>query len=192
MTGPDLHAWVDESVHLDAPDGGIYVLAAAIGHPGVELDGMRETLRALVPSRQTRLHWHTESDASRRRIIDAIASMNLVQLVVVRVHVDPRRQERSRRKCMERLLFELSDRHVREAWLEGRDAALNRRDATLVEALRGSRSISSDLRVDFARPLDEPMLWVPDSVAGAVALAHKAGRRDYRDMLAASLSEIEP
>jgi len=191
VTSSDLHAWVDESIHLDARPSGIYVLAATIGRTGMELDGMRETLRTLVPSRQDRLHWHTESDVARGRIIDAIASMNLVQLVVARVHVDPRRQERSRRKCMERLLFELSDRNVSEVWLEGRGTALNRRDAALVEALRGSRRISSEIRVDFARPLNEPMLWVPDAVAGAVALARKAVRPDYRGMLATSLNEIE-
>jgi hypothetical protein len=47
-----------------------------------------------------------------------------------------------------------------------------------VEALRGKRSVSAGIRVEFARPKDEPMLWVPDAVAGAVNAAASGGETE--------------
>jgi len=38
----------------------------------------------------------------------------------------------------------------------------------MVAALRGSRTVPSNIRIDFERPVAEPMLWIPDAVAGAV------------------------
>jgi hypothetical protein len=67
---------------------------------------------------------------------------------------------------------------VSEVWLETRHSALNERDMKLVEALRGKRSVSPGIRVGFSRPKDEPMLWVPDAVAGAVNAAASGGDTD--------------
>lgn len=80
----------------------------------------------------------------------------------------PRRQERARAFCAERLLYELDRLGVVQVWFEARHPALNQRDLRLVKALRGKQSISASIRVEFARPKDEPMLWIPDAVAGAV------------------------
>ncbi len=59
----------------------------------------------------------------------------------------------------------------------------------MVRGFRGAKTIAADLRVDFARPLEEPMLWVPDAVAGAVAAARK-GTLAYRDLLGSGLEEL--
>ena len=191
MTDPlDLHAWVDESVHLDAAPSGLYILAAAIGAAGVSLNPVRDVLRALVVGPHPRLHWRDELESTRAETVDAIAELGLTHVVVVRADVDPKRQERARRKCLERLLFELSSRRVGRVWLEARTPTLNRRDIKLVDAVR-STGILADLSVDFARPLEEPLLWVPDAVAGAVASTRKKSRADYRERLAHVLEEIE-
>ena len=108
-----MHAWVDESVHLDVVPGGIYVLAATVGEAGAALDGIRGTLRSLIVGPQPRLHWHSELVSTRTRIVATIAELPLEHLVVVREGVDPKRQERARRKCLERLLFELSEGGVK-------------------------------------------------------------------------------
>jgi hypothetical protein len=48
----------------------------------------------------------------------------------------------------------------------------NRRDWRLVDSARGEGLISRELAVDFAQPLQEAMLWLPDAVAGAVTAAN--------------------
>ncbi|WP_405069842.1 hypothetical protein OG558_09275 [Kribbella sp. NBC_01510] len=66
---------------------------------------------------------------------------------------------------------ELDQFGLSEAWLESRAAAQDRRDLRLVDSARRKRLISSDLQVGFARPSAEPMLWLPDAVAGAMSAA---------------------
>jgi hypothetical protein len=176
----DRHAWVDESVSVEADAPGFYVLAAALGDPGAA-EAMRATLRLLVPGPRRRLHWHSEDDATRREVIERIADLDVTHLVVVRQVADTGRQERARRKCLERLLFELDQREVARAWLESRGTAADRRDLAMVEASRGSTAVSAELRVGFARPLGEPMLWIPDVVAGVVRHARRTG--DHRVLL---------
>jgi hypothetical protein len=56
-------------------------------------------------------------------------------------------------------------------WLESRAPALDARDLQAVNVFRIQSAMSPDLRVDHARPLDEPLLWVPDIVAGAMNAA---------------------
>jgi hypothetical protein len=166
-----LHAWVDESMRA-ARDGndGLYLLAAVVADPGV-CDAVRDSLRSLVWKAAGRLHWRDETPSRRRKIAELIGGQDLAHVVVVGAPIDHRRQERARAQCLERLLYELEQLGVSQVWLETRHFALNERDLKLVEALRGKRSVSSEIRVEFARPKDEPMLWVPDAVAGAVNAA---------------------
>lgn len=64
-------------------------------------------------------------------------------------------------------------------------------DARLVKALRGKRSISPSIRVEFARPKDEPMLWIPDAVAGAVNGAQSGRASALGDMGQIEIIKIE-
>ena len=70
-----------------------------------------------------------------------------------------------------RLLYELDQLGVRAVYLESRHSSLNKRDIRLVDVLRLRGSISGAIVVDFALPRDEPMLWAPDAVAGAISSA---------------------
>lgn len=72
------------------------------------------------------------------------------------------------------LLHILAGLGVAQVWAEQRTPSLNRRDLQLINALRSQQAIPADLRVDFAQPLQEPMLWIPDVVAGALG-AHLRG-----------------
>lgn len=166
-----LHAWVDESMRA-ARDGkdGLYLLAAVVADPG-ECDAVREGLVSLLLRGALRLHWRDETEMRRCKIAALIGSHDLAHVVVVGAPINHRRQERARAQCLERLLYELDQLGVSDVWLETRHSALNERDLRLVEALRGKRSVSLGIRVEFARPKEEPMLWVPDAVAGAVNAA---------------------
>jgi hypothetical protein len=167
-----LHAWVDESVLVDGPGPGAYVLGAVVADP-TSCDGIRDKLRALRRGREPRLHWQTEQPRRRTLIADTVAAMDLAAIVVVGTPVARTAQERARRCCLDRLLFELDQLGVEQVWMEARTDRLNRADLRLVDAARRKGAIPGRLRVDHARPLDEPMLWLPDSVAGAVSASHR-------------------
>ncbi|MFD1716347.1 hypothetical protein [Georgenia deserti] len=147
-------------------------MAAAVAD-GDGCDAIRERLRALVRRPRARLHWRDEEDADRLRISQTVGACDLTNVVVVGTPVDPKRQERARRKCTERLFHELHSIGVTRVFMETRTQALNARDVQMIEAMRGAQSIPRALRVEFARPLEEPMLWIPDAVAGAVAAGKK-------------------
>lgn len=184
--GFELHAWVDESIHLDHGSG-LYVLVAAVGDAG-GCDGVRDELRSLVRKPRRRLHWGAEEPADKLKIAAAVGGFDVLNVVVVGSPVDPRKQERARRKCTERLFHRLHELGVTHVFMETRTESLNTRDIRMIAAMRGAQTIPAGLRVDFERPLDEPMLWVPDAVAGAVGAAMK-GSPECRALLESILEE---
>jgi hypothetical protein len=170
--GFTLFAWVDESV-IVGRDGrqGVYTLAAVVAD-SANCDDIRGRLRALTLSRGGRLHWVDESSKRRDVIAAAIAGIDLAAIVTIGSPMDKTKQERARRCCLERLLYELGFLGVSQVWLESRSAKPDRRDLKLIDSGRRRRLIPPDLQVDFARPKVEPMLWLPDAVAGAVTAAN--------------------
>jgi hypothetical protein len=192
MNVPVLHAWVDESAQGRGGQlaDGIYLLAATVADP-TRCDVIRDALRGLIARGSQRLHWVEESEKRRRLIAEAIAEHEVLTTVVIASPLDPRRQERARRRCMERLYYELERMHVEHVWIESRHPSLNRRDLQMIASLRQTGAVSAELRFDFIRPYDEPMLWVPDAVAGAVGAARKWGSTDTNQVLAAGLEEID-
>lgn len=191
MDGRKRAAWVDESIHLDAKPHGIYVLAATITSTNNDLEILRSTLRSLVVKPRRRLHWRDEDNATRSKIISAIVKMDLHHVVIVRNAVDPKRQERARRKCLERLLFELDCRQVKIVWLEHRSESLNKRDLDFIDTMRITGMITDQLRVTFSKPHDEPLLWLPDAVAGVVASSRKTSSLQHQNLLIHTLTKID-
>jgi hypothetical protein len=186
-TSRSLHAWVDESVHVG---NGLYLLAAAIAPDDeAKLEACRDHLRSLVRHARGRLHWRNEEEIDHIAISEAIGSMPLSSIVVTATRLDPKKQERARRKCLEQLLHRLVTDGVEQVWLESRDVRGNSRDLAMVANLRSARTLPGSIRVDHARPLEEPLLWLPDSIAGAVAAAHD-GHPRFRAPLLHMLDEI--
>lgn len=169
-----LHAWMDESMHTfgGALQDGIYLLAATIADPAA-CEPTRDVLRGLRPGRAIRLHWTDADTRSRRTMAAAVAGLDALHTVVVGAPLDPRRQERARRLCMERLLHELAALGVSHVWAESRTESLNRRDMQMIDALRSRQAIPPGLKLDFVLPSAEPMVWLPDIVAGAVGLQRR-------------------
>ena len=167
-----LSAWVDESVIIDGPrcPGGTYTLAAAVVETA-SVTAMRESLQTLTLTKGGRLHWVDESAKRRDRIAAAIAAFDLAAIVATGAPVHRSKQERARRCCMERLFYELALIGVDEVCLESRTSTPDQRDLRLVDSARDKGLIPHGFRVGFARPWDEPMLWIPDAVAGALTAA---------------------
>jgi hypothetical protein len=167
-----LSAWVDESVIVGGPahPEGTYTLAAAVVETAAA-GAIRDLLRELTLTKGGRLHWVDESSKRRDGIMAAIAALDLAAIVTAGSPVHRSKQERARRCCLERLFYELGLMGVTEVWLESRTATPDRRDLRLLDYARDKGLVPRGFSVGFARPRDEPMLWIPDAVAGAVTAA---------------------
>ena len=170
-SAPDfsLFAWVDESVIVGrAGSTGTYTMAAVITD-SAHCDELRYELRTLTIRPGVRLHWVAESEKRRDLIAEAVGRMDIAAILTVGTPMERSRQERARRCCLERVLYELAQFGVSQACLESRAAAQDKRDLRLIDSARRKRLISHDLTVTFARPSEDPMLWLPDAVAGAMS-----------------------
>lgn len=177
-------AYVDESMHAASRS---YVLAAAV-FEGDLAGALRDSVRVLAPRPGTRFHWRDQVPAGREKAAGLVAGFPALHLVVIGMPTDPRRRERARRQCLGELLFHLESVGVRQVWLETRTASLNSRDMAAVRAFRARRLIRHETRVDHAYPSAEPLLWIPDVVAGAVTAGH-AGEQRYRQQLDEVIAE---
>lgn len=141
-----------------------------------------------------RFHWRLEQRADQRRAVGRLAALSALHVVVVGHRMENARQERARRQCLERLLWELDQMQIAQVWLDRRTESLNRRDREFVGTLRARGIIGKRLRVDFLHSFDgndgEILLWLPDIVAGAVAAARGDGDVELRATLAGSLREL--
>lgn len=90
---------------------------------------------------------------------------------------------------MESLLPHLGGMGVSRVWLEARTKSLNDHDRKHLAAMRGQRALPATLRVETERPSREPMLWLPDVVAGAVGAARN-GNRIYLDAMRHAVTEL--
>lgn len=176
-------AYVDESMRADA---GVYVLAAAVLDISDEAEA-REAVAGLTAS-GPRFHWRHESEKVQRRAVEAVCGLAALHVVVVGAPLNLVKQERARRHCLRHLLFHLDVADVRQVWMEARTISLNSRDIAAVRAFRASHVIGHNIRVDHRYPLDEPLLWLPDIVAGAIGMA-EGGDPRYREQLADILTE---
>jgi hypothetical protein len=171
MSAFSLSAWVDESVVVGAVgQSGTYTMAAVVTD-NARCEDLRRELTDLSIKPGVRLHWVGESVKRRDLIAEAIARMDIASILTAGTPMERSRQERARRCCLERLLYELDRFGVSETWLESRRSVQDRRDLQLIDSARRKRVISQELKVRFARPAEEPLLWLPDAVAGAMSSA---------------------
>ncbi|MDR1186322.1 MAG: hypothetical protein LBK95_02515 [Bifidobacteriaceae bacterium] len=178
-------AWLDESIHVSAAVP-MYVLAAVIADPDA-CQPIRDALRRLARSPRRRIHWRDEEAADRMKAVNLIARADVDQIVVVGTPLNPRKQERARRKCMERITYHFTvETGLETVWVESRTESLNRADRAMFAALRGSHVLGGTLRYEFALPSFDPMLWAADVVAGAVAASYR-DEPAYREVLAPRL-----
>src|SRR5215467_13181537 len=126
-------AFIDESLRIHA---GLYVLATVIV-ADADADGHRQALRDLLHRRQLRLHWRDESATRRKQLISAVCQLRHTGAVVIATGVAPRRQERARRKCIERLLTELTSRGIASIVFERRHDELDARGARAIHTASG-------------------------------------------------------
>jgi hypothetical protein len=170
-------AYVDESYEVGP--SGLYVLAAVLAEPEDPL--VREAMLALrEPWRgQAKLHFYDAEPKRPGLYLDTVASLG--REIVVVLARPCRKPERSRRKALERLMWELRAR-IDGMVIESRGARQNRDDKVVLAALqRGHRQFVCD----FPLGRDEPVLWAADIVASGVFRAYLRGEHWMLDRLGA-------
>ena len=110
--------------------------------------------------------------------------------MVVGAPVDAKRLERARRQCLERLVWELGQLRVATVIVESRQEVRDRADTHALAAFRRQGSMPATMTLQHARPVQEPLLWLADVVAGSV-LSARRGEDKYRAVLGEALTEVE-
>lgn len=162
-----LAAYADESYDLDL---GVYVLTASLIDQ-TEAEPIRAVLRELR-SGHHKVHWYKSSERRRLTLI-GMASKVAYFHVTVGGRGTGVSAERARRKCLESLLVELAAMKIDHLMLESRQHRDDLRDQQLVMACRRKRLLPHGLHVGFTPGEAEPLLWLPDTVCGAVLAAER-------------------
>lgn len=163
---PDaVRAFVDESYRGTSDGSGVYLFAVVELPPEAEED-LRADLRRALPGRVSRFHWRDDKDSVREKPATILARSAAVSHVLFRCHVDRRRQERARQHALWNLVVGMRERGTAEAVFEARERRQNDKDATTLSAIVSAGVGGPDFRFTFGRPGDEPLLWLPDTLAG--------------------------
>lgn len=182
-----MRAYIDESFRGD--DGnGCYLFAAVILAAQHEEDA-RDALRKALPGRLSRLHWRVDQRGLRAKGIKVLSSLPLQGLVLYRLEVERKSAERARQHAMWNLIAELGRRDVHDAVFEAREPGQNKKDQKTLHAISRAGVAGPGFRYTFTRPHDEPLLWLPDYLAGAAGEYLHTGSGRYLGMLPAALLE---
>jgi hypothetical protein len=146
-----VHAFVDESSRAS------YHLVAAIVEPA-HLAGGRALLRALRLPGERRLHFQSEGNARRSRILSALREVEASAWV----YVGRGKSEAVRAAAMASLAADLSERGASRLAIESRGETLDRIDRRVVARTLAAGSL---LTYEHLLPHEEPLLWLADAVA---------------------------
>ncbi|MGJ9403554.1 hypothetical protein [Arthrobacter sp. KK5.5] len=173
-------AWGDESMRTVGVKTPLYLLGAALAD-APSADIARESMRGVHKS-GLKLHWRELEHKDKLQSVQAIANLRLDHIVIAASPLDPKRQERARAKCLERLCWEIEGRGGKSLFLEARTDSLNKRDRALIPRLRGAQALPVGLHVDWLLGSSDPMLWIADQVVGAYGDA-LAGNDEYLEVV---------
>jgi hypothetical protein len=184
-------AFLDES--LRRPPDGLYVVAAVVVMS--EPESVRRVAQVPVsPTRpRRRFHWRDEEDRERFGMLDRMNELGLLVLGYVRRPITVGGQERARVLCLNRLLWDLQHNGVTDLVIESRREVSDQRDRSAIIHAQQAGIASPDLHYRHMQPTLEPLLWLADAAAGAIA-ASVAGENDsYISRLpGCEIVEVEP
>ena len=162
--------YLDESFRRVNANSGFYLLAAVSLEVNAE-ETTRGELRKALPGRMPRFHWRTDSDKQHKKAIEAVARLDSLSMTVfVQAEVPERKQERHRQHALWNVAPKLGDRCQHTLIFEARERSQDRRDTKTLGSITKSGVGGPKFSYTFGRPLDEPLLWLPDIVLGATGL----------------------
>ena len=185
----DVRAFVDESFRRDRSGAGVYLFAAVTVAAEHE-DEIRVRLEHALPGRLERFHWRKDREEVRNRALDVMRSVEIVGLTVFQRGVPEAAAERARHHALWNLVQCMRDANVHDLVFEARERSQNNKDMRTLHSISRSKVSSERFRYAFNRPLDEPLLWLPDYLAGVCGEALRAGGTDaYLRSLPDALTE---
>ena len=113
-----------------------------------------------------KLHWRELGRKTQVDVMKILSDIPALTTVVVGAPMNPRKQERARRKCLETMIDILIEEGVGELVLEARDSKLDLRDVQLVDAIK-SKQKGLAFSIRHKRGFEDAKLWVPDQILGA-------------------------
>lgn len=179
-------AYVDES--LRQTTSGLYLVAAAV-IIDERADNARHHVRKVLTGHQRRFHWNDAGEAQRAQMVEVVGAL-APTLLAYACRPLPKRQDRARALCVGSLVWDLQQLDVSHVVFESRQARNDRKDADTIEQARRAQRAAPGLTYAFNRPQAEPLLWVADAVAGAVATHLADGNSGYVGLLPAGLLAI--
>lgn len=163
--------FVDESRR-----GSMYLLVAAVIPPG-RLAESRAVMRDLQMPGERRIHFHSEHDSRRRKILaELVANGTQAQ-----VYLGSGRPDRVRNACLDRLVRDAVNLDARRLVFESRGDA-DRKDRATIHRILGP---ANGLTYEHLLPHDDPVLAIPD----AIAWAYGAGG-DWRRRVARVVTQV--
>jgi hypothetical protein len=182
-------SYTDESFYRGSP--GCYVLAAVLV-PDEQADPWRDGLCELFTSgtRRRRFHFRAETPGDRLRMLEYIRECGPRVIVVSAGMVSNKKQDRARGLCLTRLTWELQQMGVGQLVIETR-GGMDQKDRQILVAAQKSGCADRRLRYSFGQPSSEPLLWLPDAIAGPAVRASHEGMRHCHDQVNHLISWVQ-
>ncbi len=151
-----LQAFADESHRRSE-----YMICAAT-IASSDLTRTRTELRKLRLSGQRRLHFASEGDPRRKRILSAMGDLDASTRLFVASYP---RQTQARKAILQRMVVQLREDGVRRLVLDSREGQ-DHNDRSAIHEVIGSRPQPA-FEYLHQPSATEPLLWIPDAVAWA-------------------------
>jgi hypothetical protein len=143
-----------------------YVLAAVLLSDDRRA-AVRSGAQRIIPRRR-RFHFHQEEDREKRAMMQLIASEALEAHARIVSPCLAREREALRQRLLVELATAMPKQPAVELTIESRSAHNDRLDRiTLIQARRNGL-IPEEMAYDHRQPVQEPLLWLADGLAGAV------------------------
>lgn len=187
-------AFVDESFRRRHRHNDNLYLLVAVLIPRDASDEAARAVRQLLLSGQRRFHWRDERRARRHDMIDTLAKLRPLDVIAFAFcarALTGKKQHQARVKCLWNLLSHLQQHGVSQVVFESRQEALNARDRREIISAQHAGVASAELLYRFDLPMEEPLLWIPDALCGAVGTHLAGGDDQFWQRLPEGLCTIE-
>lgn len=184
-------AFVDESFRRGR-DGHGYFFMGVVVVPDSQAADLSRRLREHLPPGLRRWHWRDERPASRRRFLSLVTDFREVGVTAFtcgQVTRNRRKSEQARVRCVWDLTGQLQVGGIGTLVMESRQEHNDRKDRREILSAQQAGVAPKGLVYRHGRPREEPLLWLPDALVGAMGLA-ALGEHEYRALLPAAWQDM--
>lgn len=141
-----------------------YTMVAAVVVPSDQA-ALRRDVRALVLPGQRRLHFTSESDSRRRRILATLERLGMQAYVV---HSDHKHEATGRAECI-RDLVAIAARDGHDRIVLERDVSIEHADKKVLYDAVQQLNVRDVVTYTHETAHQEPLLWIADAIAWSYA-----------------------